>query len=739
MKRLVVSCWLLVIGGWAIETFACTGFYVGKAVSADGTTMIGRTVDAAPWNGPMREARFERGEWTHADGTLNKYAFICACMSTSLNRGFRGGGTINEKGVMLSATVTARTNDEATNADPFVSIEEGGYGEENLPDLMIGNAATAREAVEMLGEKIKANGHSGPEIYMVADTNEAWYVEVYTGHEWAAVRMPEDQVAVFGNQFNICEFDTNDTENVMYSPGLVSLAVENGFDVWKDKGNGIIDLYETYSPSLWDYANYRTFWGHNAWAPMAYPSNSYLTATHYELFFTPEKKIALTDVFELMRTRYEGVNCPEENEDTTIRVIGTTKQMSCHVLQMRHDLPEVYRCTLWECLAQAEHSTFLPVCMAMKEIPDAYSRDQELPLEYDPNRAADAFLRLDTLAELKRFIVDTYGVRRDVRACYGAGVRAFWHEQEERLVEEWPKMLEKWMIRGKSGCTEANAYVNFNQVWTLADAKRLHDELAWYWAEFNCDLRDGGGATDVPTYDFASSMPTNAELGASWTRWHRAEFDSYIEELAGPVAKRSSKVSKLVEDSKQVFDGVKDAETLASAKTDMAEIVRDIALYCQGPLGSESNPWESGESVVVWTNGTGVLVFEGEGRTDDYAEATPWAEVMSQVMAARVAETVTLGANSLKGIVTTSPVNGIVLNDLFAAVGGQDPAGAISPAEFERVKIEDGKALLDVSVYTADTIENPNWSVATNGVITVPAEGKQGFFYLMSKPASSNK
>ena len=216
----------------------------------------------------------------------------------------------------------------------------------------------------------------------------------------------------------------------------------------------------------------------------------------------------------MMRTRFEGVNCPDENGDTTIRVIGTTKQMSCHVLQMRHDMPENYRCTLWECLAQAEHSTFVPTCMAVKEIPDAYSRDNAGQLAYDPLRAADAFLRLDTLAELKRFVVDTKGVRRDVRSDYGAGVRAFWRAQEARLVAEWPRMLEAWMIRGKSGRNLATAQVNFNQVWTLADAKRLHDELAWYWTEFNCDLRDGGGATDVPTYPFASSMPTNAELGA---------------------------------------------------------------------------------------------------------------------------------------------------------------------------------------------------------------------------------
>ena len=63
------------------------------------------------------------------------------------------------------------------------------------------------------------------------------------------------------------------------------------------------------------------------------------------------------------------------------------------------------------------------------------------------------------------------------------------------------------------------------------------------------------------------------------------------------------------------------------------------------------------------------------------------------------------------------------------------PSGAVSGAEFESVQIVDGKAYLDVSVWTSDTITNQNWSVATNGVIEVPAEGKTGFFILQSKAA----
>lgn len=82
-----------------------------------------------------------------------------------------------------------------------------------------------------------------------------------------------------------------------------------------------------------------------------------------------------------------------------------------------------------------------------------------------------------------------------------------------------------------------------------------------------------------------------------------------------------------------------------------------------------------------------------------------------------------------------------VSSDLFFAIGGQDPAGAISPAEFERIEIVDGIAYLGVAVYTNSAVktEGEGWGVATNGVIEVPAPDKQGFFLLMSKGAEKEE
>ena len=66
-------------------------------------------------------------------------------------------------------------------------------------------------------------------------------------------------------------------------------------------------------------------------------------------------------------------------------------------------------------------------------------------------------------------------------------------------------------------------------------------------------------------------------------------------------------------------------------------------------------------------------------------------------------------------------------------------SASVARAEFDKVAIQNGKAYLDVSVYTNSEVkargEGEGWGVATSGVIEVPAEGEQGFFYLMSKPA----
>ena len=65
----------------ATPVLACTGMYAGKKVSADGTVLIGRTVDTPPWSSCFRAVRVPRGENV-------KYAYVCTPAVTSVGKGF---------------------------------------------------------------------------------------------------------------------------------------------------------------------------------------------------------------------------------------------------------------------------------------------------------------------------------------------------------------------------------------------------------------------------------------------------------------------------------------------------------------------------------------------------------------------------------------------------------------------------------------------------------------------------
>ena len=97
--------------------------------------------------------------------------------------------------------------------------------------------------------------------------------------------------------------------------------------------------------------------------------------------------------------------------------------------------------------------------------------------------------------------------------------------------------------------------------------------------------------------------------------------------------------------------------------------------------------------------------------TSNYTDAAdlPWTEVFATIKSVSVSDSVeVIGDNLWAGLAEDVVINGetIARRKVIAAVFPADtPAGAISPAEFERIEIVDGKALLGVSVYTNASLE----------------------------------
>ena len=295
MKKFLVMLLALGLLLSSTSALACTGLYVGKQVSEDGATIIARTVDTHPCLTPTLEVVVPRVENTPGrkltggytgfsyDLPDTTYKYTSTPFAACAGGDYASAAT-NEMGVAVTATVTAYVQDAWYEADPM--NWDTGLTEAVVTDLIASCAATAREGVEVVAKAIEQNGNCEQNIIMIADQNEAWYMETYTGHQWCAVKMPEDAVAVFGNEFMIQTIDP-ESDDVMYSEGLFTAAEEAGLAVYEEDGK-TMNIFNTYSGTgrLANYANRRTWMGHNLLAPST--AGEYDTYTNYPLFYAPD-------------------------------------------------------------------------------------------------------------------------------------------------------------------------------------------------------------------------------------------------------------------------------------------------------------------------------------------------------------------------------------------------------------------------------------------------------------------
>ena len=472
MKKLITLLLALTMIMSCTSAFACTGFYIGKNASANGNAIIGHTVDAwtsaqgVTWvvdgvkNQPGRTFEGVEGYEFPLPDTTYKYT------TTPFTYGIYDGVTANEMGVASTASITCYVTDEIKAMDPMV---EGGLSETFLNALVAMCASTAREGVQVLADYIEMFGNAEQNIIMIADQNEAWFMETYTGKQWCAVKMPEDCVAVFGNNFMLQSIDP-DSEDVMYSEGLFSMPEEAGLAKYDEDGN--FDLFATYSGGVHKEGNtMRTWYGHVLFAPST--AGEYDNEADYDLFYQPDAPVTLNQVFDMTRSRYEGTEfCPEdqENYDYTTRVIAIERQINVGAIEIDSDLPAEMALTTWVSTADAEHSVFLPINNLVTDLADIF---QYIPATDGPDENCAHYL-------LKRL----GALGKQDRAWYGQGVRDYWHAVEEKLVAEYPEVIAETLALYQNDPEAAKAYITEYTIGVqekaVADADQMFDELMWY-------------------------------------------------------------------------------------------------------------------------------------------------------------------------------------------------------------------------------------------------------------------
>ncbi|HEM3231979.1 C69 family dipeptidase [Streptococcus suis] len=393
---------------------ACSGFIIGKGLTTDGSILYGRTEDYPypPNNGAHNKNYIVVPATAYAKGDMlvdESFGFTAPHLAnefkyTSTPDAARGDGSngnfdahgFNEKGVSMTATVTAIPNKKVLAVDPLVTA--GGLGEAILIDYVLPRVTSAREGIELIAKTIDEKGSAEGNIIVIADKNEVWYMEILSGHQYVAIKFPEDKYAIFANTYYLGHVDFTDTENVIASAKVEEVAkqAENYMMV-----DGKFHIAKSYGPENYaDGDRSRTYAGIKLLDPAS--SVTYEDAV-YDLLrqpTDPSRRFSLQDTFALQRNRFEhlpefrpddeagkvkqgdnGAN--DQAADATYKyALGNENVIDAHVYQINSSLPSAFGGTVWLGLAQTRNTPYVPFYGI---VTDTYEAFKNRSASYDTN------------------------------------------------------------------------------------------------------------------------------------------------------------------------------------------------------------------------------------------------------------------------------------------------------------------------------------------------------------------
>lgn len=275
-------------------SYACTGFIIGKDLTTDGSIIYGRTEDLEPnhnKNFVVRPAKDNKaGElWKdQANGfeyPLPEHSYrYTAVPDVTPKDGVYDEAGFNEFGVSMSATVSASANDAIQKIDPYV---KDGLAESSMTSVILPSVKTAREGIERIAKIVTEKGSAEGNIITLADKDGIWYMEILSGHQYVAIKFPDDKFAVFPNTFYLGHVDFNDKTNTIASADVEKVAKKAKSYTEVD---GKFHIAQSYNPPLNDANRSRSFSGIKSLDP---DSKVTYKDKNYELLQSTDKTFSL--------------------------------------------------------------------------------------------------------------------------------------------------------------------------------------------------------------------------------------------------------------------------------------------------------------------------------------------------------------------------------------------------------------------------------------------------------------
>ena len=294
---------------------SCTSIMVGKKASADGSVMTSHTCDSwyrtwmtivpakdyatdtvtAIYDGRMHTQSPSDSTKVRLKGTIPQASHTFRYLDTAYP-------CLNEKQLAIGET-TISGRKELQNRKGMFMIEE-------LERIALERCSTAREAITLMGDLVKRYGYADSgECLTIADKNEVWIFEIFgegpkkIGGVWAAVRIPDDEIAVSANVCRIATINADDPANCMASDNVKEVARRMGF--WDGKSE--FCFWKAYSGGNYydEKKNYsvREHFIMNALAPSQHLSD---TVEYLPLSIKPDEKVSAETVMRLLGSYYEG-------------------------------------------------------------------------------------------------------------------------------------------------------------------------------------------------------------------------------------------------------------------------------------------------------------------------------------------------------------------------------------------------------------------------------------------------
>ncbi|WP_242508948.1 C69 family dipeptidase [Lactobacillus delbrueckii] len=358
---------------------------IGKKASLDGSVIIGRNEDSrTAWPKHLAFHQRQAGSRTFKshdnkftiDLPEEAFAYSSTPEWTKKYGLFEEDG-INEYHVAMSATESAYANERVLAIDPFDA--EKGLLEEAMVTIVLPYVKTAQEGVKRLGEIVEKYGAAESNGILFADRDEAWYLEIGSGHHWVAQRIPDDSYTVVANQLSIQDIDFKDPANFLYSAGLQEFIYEH--QLWpKEAKFNWREIFGTRSESDLHYNTPRVWYGQKLLTPSVKQEPQ-----SFDLPFIQkaDRPLSVQDAQTVLASHYSDTEYdltnPKNAGQASFRPIGVATTQESHLLQLKGE--DMYH---WLAMGVTAQSVYIPFFPQGTKVPYMWGNGK---VNYSPNSA----------------------------------------------------------------------------------------------------------------------------------------------------------------------------------------------------------------------------------------------------------------------------------------------------------------------------------------------------------------